>query len=281
MHDLAPLPALTQAGMFQTLPGLGRADEGVRLLRVFLAECGTRGGCVSSSCTSDCNKICAPELDRSKPHSAGLRLSDTDATGIATVITAPPDATRFHLARRPQNTYTFRIRRLGSSHEPDQNQDQEEQEQEEGRAGTPGIGWPWAPWLPTPPSAAMPCSKSMPSRTGRLPRCNASGQTQGLTVRRFDIPPGTLDSVLAAFQKDRAVQRDRAARLDARHLVSRGGRSVHAARGAAETAYRHRHRLSPDRQRTSRDSGNPGHGDHGQCYRHQRAGLVCRNSLSP
>ena len=33
------------------------------------------------------------------------------------------------------------------------------------------------------------------------PAVNASGQTQGLTVRRYDIPPGTLDSVLAAFQK--------------------------------------------------------------------------------
>jgi catecholate siderophore receptor len=30
---------------------------------------------------------------------------------------------------------------------------------------------------------------------------NASGQTQGLIVRRFDIAPGTLDSVLAAFEK--------------------------------------------------------------------------------
>jgi catecholate siderophore receptor len=33
------------------------------------------------------------------------------------------------------------------------------------------------------------------------PTVNASGQTQGLTVRRFDIPPGTLDSVLPIFEK--------------------------------------------------------------------------------
>ena len=33
------------------------------------------------------------------------------------------------------------------------------------------------------------------------PPANVSGQTQGLTVRRFDIAPGTLDSVLAAFEK--------------------------------------------------------------------------------
>jgi hypothetical protein len=30
---------------------------------------------------------------------------------------------------------------------------------------------------------------------------NASGQTQGVTVRRFDILPGTLDSVLPVFEK--------------------------------------------------------------------------------
>jgi len=33
------------------------------------------------------------------------------------------------------------------------------------------------------------------------PTVQASGQTQGLTVRRFDIPPGTLDAVLAAYEK--------------------------------------------------------------------------------
>jgi catecholate siderophore receptor len=33
------------------------------------------------------------------------------------------------------------------------------------------------------------------------PPANVSGQTQGLIVRRFDIAPGTLDSVLAAFEK--------------------------------------------------------------------------------
>jgi catecholate siderophore receptor len=33
------------------------------------------------------------------------------------------------------------------------------------------------------------------------PTVNASGQTQGLTVRRYDIPPGTLDSVLPIFEK--------------------------------------------------------------------------------
>jgi catecholate siderophore receptor len=33
------------------------------------------------------------------------------------------------------------------------------------------------------------------------PTVNASGQTQGLTVRRFDIPPGTLDTVLPVFEK--------------------------------------------------------------------------------
>ncbi len=33
------------------------------------------------------------------------------------------------------------------------------------------------------------------------PPANVSGQTQGLTVRRFDIAPGTLDSVLVAFEK--------------------------------------------------------------------------------
>ena len=34
------------------------------------------------------------------------------------------------------------------------------------------------------------------------PAVNASGQTQGLTVRRYDIPPGTLDSVLARLRKN-------------------------------------------------------------------------------
>ena len=33
------------------------------------------------------------------------------------------------------------------------------------------------------------------------PTVNASGQTQGLTVPRFDIPPGTLDFVLPIFEK--------------------------------------------------------------------------------
>ena len=33
------------------------------------------------------------------------------------------------------------------------------------------------------------------------PTVQASGQTQGLTVRRFDIPPGTLDAVLAAYER--------------------------------------------------------------------------------
>jgi catecholate siderophore receptor len=33
------------------------------------------------------------------------------------------------------------------------------------------------------------------------PKVHSSGQTQGLTVRRYDIPPGTLDVVLAAYQK--------------------------------------------------------------------------------
>ena len=33
------------------------------------------------------------------------------------------------------------------------------------------------------------------------PTVNASGQTQGLTVRRFDISPGTLDLVLPVFEK--------------------------------------------------------------------------------
>ncbi len=33
------------------------------------------------------------------------------------------------------------------------------------------------------------------------PAVNASGQTQGLTVRRYDIAPGTLDAVIAAFEK--------------------------------------------------------------------------------
>ena len=38
------------------------------------------------------------------------------------------------------------------------------------------------------------------------PTVNASGQTQGLTVRRFDIPPGTLDSVLPIFEKTAQFQ---------------------------------------------------------------------------
>ena len=33
------------------------------------------------------------------------------------------------------------------------------------------------------------------------PSVQASGQTLGLTVRRFDIPPGTLDAVLAVYEK--------------------------------------------------------------------------------
>ena len=33
------------------------------------------------------------------------------------------------------------------------------------------------------------------------PTVHASGQTQGLTVRRFDIPPGTLEAVLAAYER--------------------------------------------------------------------------------
>jgi catecholate siderophore receptor len=33
------------------------------------------------------------------------------------------------------------------------------------------------------------------------PTVNASGQTQGLTVRRYDIPPGALDAVLPVFEK--------------------------------------------------------------------------------
>ena len=33
------------------------------------------------------------------------------------------------------------------------------------------------------------------------PAVNASGQTQSLTVRRYDIAPGTLDAVLASFEK--------------------------------------------------------------------------------
>jgi catecholate siderophore receptor len=33
------------------------------------------------------------------------------------------------------------------------------------------------------------------------PTLQASGQTQGLTIRRFDIPPGTLDAVLAVYEK--------------------------------------------------------------------------------
>jgi catecholate siderophore receptor len=33
------------------------------------------------------------------------------------------------------------------------------------------------------------------------PVANTSGQTQSLTVRRYDIPPGTLDAVLAAYEK--------------------------------------------------------------------------------
>jgi catecholate siderophore receptor len=32
------------------------------------------------------------------------------------------------------------------------------------------------------------------------PTVNASGQTLGLTVRHFDIPPGTLDAVLPVFE---------------------------------------------------------------------------------
>src|SRR5882672_3209805 len=33
------------------------------------------------------------------------------------------------------------------------------------------------------------------------PAVSGPGQTLGLTVRHFDIPPGTLDAVLAAFEK--------------------------------------------------------------------------------
>jgi len=43
--------------------------------------------------------------------------------------------------------------------------------------------------------------KAQAQQDRAAPAVNASGQTQGLTVRRYDIPPGTLDSVLAAFQK--------------------------------------------------------------------------------
>lgn len=38
-------------------------------------------------------------------------------------------------------------------------------------------------------------------RPAPAPAANASGQTQSLTVRRYDIPPGALDTVLAAYQK--------------------------------------------------------------------------------
>ena len=65
----------------------------------------------------------------------------------------------------------------------------------------PNIGWPWAPWPPMPTFGSDAVFKVHAQQDRPAPAVSGPGQTQGLTVRRFDIPPGTLDAVLPAFEK--------------------------------------------------------------------------------
>ena len=108
------------------------------------------------------------------------------------------DATELHLDLRIQQPkQQGRTRSLGSGNEPDQNQDQEEQEDTNNRRR--GAKY----WMAVGTVAAYATFGSdavfqvhAQQQDRPAPAVNASGQTQGLTVRRFDIAPGTLDAVI-------------------------------------------------------------------------------------
>jgi hypothetical protein len=70
-------------------------------------------------------------LDRAKQRSAGLRLSNTDATRLQLEILHPIDATGLHLGGKRQKEQLTGIDSVkpnawGSRNEPDQNQGQKE-----------------------------------------------------------------------------------------------------------------------------------------------------------